>query len=484
LFGIKDAAGILHGPAGCFISHLQANFFSEEPSLDFYSTNLSHGDIVQGAEPRLEGIVRRLKSRNSNFLFFIISPHIQLIKEDTEGLIKKMKLKNYLIVQPPLGEELNAGKEKVMLALVDVMKSPIKKKAKSVNLLGPTYNTFNWKADVFELKRMLGNIGVSVNCVLTAGARMEDIKKAPEACLNICVYPYDCGVETAKAMQGKFKIPYLASQVAIGFENTSLWLRQIADFFRLDARRYIRQEIKDGFNLVKSALVLSFASEITVALSFENHNTYAYGISRYLKEELGMQICTISTGSRLVRSKLKDICDSILICPGIDEKKKIYEAKGPMMVLGNFYDLKLVSDIGLPNFLYADIPAHKYIFTENSPFMGYLGAKNILQLILNQVLGKLFLETKGKIEEPIAQQGVPWDVQAEKALMKISEMMPYFIRDLALKRLQKKAQDLAKERNAKVSLEVMKDVAYKYAPIKSRPGLNQIFQTAAENKKD
>lgn len=53
-----------------------------------------------------------------------------------------------------------------------------KKKIKNtVHIIGPTFSTFNWQADVFELKRMLSLIGIRVNTVMSAGATVAALKK-------------------------------------------------------------------------------------------------------------------------------------------------------------------------------------------------------------------------------------------------------------------------------------------------------------------
>jgi chlorophyllide a reductase subunit Z len=86
---------------------------------------------------------------------------------------------------------------------------PSKNKIKNaVNLIGPTFSTFNWQADVFELKRMLSSIGVKVNAVLTGGSTIAELKKAPQAALNVCMYPFDCGIKAAREMQKRFDISY------------------------------------------------------------------------------------------------------------------------------------------------------------------------------------------------------------------------------------------------------------------------------------
>jgi len=56
---------------------------------------------------------------------------------------------------------------------------------------------------------MLSSIGVKVNAVLTAASTVDELKKAPQAALNVCMYPFDCGIKVAKEMQKRFDISYV-----------------------------------------------------------------------------------------------------------------------------------------------------------------------------------------------------------------------------------------------------------------------------------
>ena len=56
---------------------------------------------------------------------------------------------------------------------------------------------------MFELKRMLSSIGVKINAMMSAGSTAAELKKTPQAALNLCSYPYDRGKKVAKEMHKK-----------------------------------------------------------------------------------------------------------------------------------------------------------------------------------------------------------------------------------------------------------------------------------------
>jgi chlorophyllide a reductase subunit Z len=344
-----------------------------------------------------------------------------------------------------------------------------------VNIIGPTFSTFNWQADVFELKRMLSLIGVKVNAVMSAGATVAELKKAPQAALNLCIYPYDCGQKVAAEMQKRFDVPYLDDSIPIGFENSSAWLQKIGRLLNIDTAAAIKDEMTNAWEFVRSNMVFSVAFEMSAALSLENNNTHAVGISRFLKNEMGMDVVMCAVSSPAAGEKIREVCDTVMVSPTIDDKREQFVAKSPMVIFGNFYDKKVSMDEGFTNFIFADIPTIGYLNSENCPFMGFMGAKYLVQAIVNEVYMKIFLETKGEIAGPISYGDIPWDTAAQEAMMKVSEMIPHFIRATAMKKLQQVAEQMAKERNSSITLAIMQEVADKYTPTKFKAKFSSVF---------
>jgi len=50
---------------------------------------------------------------------------------------------------------------------------------------------------------MPSSIGVKINAMMSAGSTVAKQKKAPQAALNLCIYPYDRGKKVAKEMHKK-----------------------------------------------------------------------------------------------------------------------------------------------------------------------------------------------------------------------------------------------------------------------------------------
>ncbi|MDX1777403.1 MAG: nitrogenase component 1 [Thermodesulfobacteriota bacterium] len=451
VLGITDARVVFHAPPGCYmIQHM--NTLCNEWYSDFYSTLLSYGNVMQGTEVQLEKILEKVVAEDPKAIIVVSSPVIEITGDDVEGVANKVGFDKTVVIRPPIGASLAEGKEQALLSLVDLMDPSVEKAERTVNLIGPTYNTFNWRADVFELKRMLTAIGVGVNTVLTADCTVCDIEKTPGAQLNLCMYPYDCGEELARTMQERFDIPYFSNHVPIGFRESAAWLEQIAGFFNIDAKAYLADEMKSGLDIFTSLLVSNTFFESSVALSTDNCDTYSVGLSSFLARELGMDVCLASVSTEKAAGKVEEACSKVLLNPSTDEKKNLLLDRSPTIVLGNYYDLKLSTDLGFKNFLFADIPLIGYIFSETTPFMGFMGAKHLIQSMGNEIYTKIFIETKGEMEGVISSGEVEWDLDAERALGKIAELLPHCVRSSAIKKLHQVADEIAVERDTRVTL--------------------------------
>jgi len=481
--GIKDARTIFHAPPGCYINQ-HVNILVNDWTAELYSTNLSYANVMQGAEDKLEITLRKVLDKKPAAVIIVTAPSVEVTRDDVEGVVHKVGFKDAVVVRPPIGGTVSEGKEELFLRLLDIMKPSRKKIKNAVNLIGPTFSTFNWQADVFELKRMLSRIGVKVNAVLTAGSTIAELKKAPQAALNVCMYPFDCGKKVAQEMQKRFDISYVDDIIPIGFEQSAAWLQKIAQLLKIAAAAAIKDEMTNAWEFVRANMVFSVMFEMSAALSLENNNSHAVGISHFLKNEMGIDMVMCSVSSAEAGEKVREVCDTVLVSPTIDEKRELFVAKSPMVIFGNFYDKKVSMDEGFTNFIFADIPTIGYLNTENCPFMGFMGAKYLVQAIVNEVYMKIFLETKGELAGPISYGDIAWDTQAQEALMKISEMIPHFVRATAMKKLQQVAEQMAKERNSAITLAIMQEVADKYTPTKFKAKFSSVFGDAVAGQAD
>ena len=218
---------------------------------------------------------------------------------------------------------------------------------------------------------------------------------------------------------------------------------------------------------------------MTAALSLENHNTYAVGISEFLNKEVGVSIVMAALSNPEAAKRIEAVCDDVLINATIEEKRDKFVETGPMVIYGNFYDKKVSLDEGFKNFIFSDIPTIGYLSSENCPFMGFMGAKYLVEGLVNEVYMGIFLETKGDMMGPISSGVVAWDMPAEQAMLKVGEMIPHFVRATALKKLHQEAEKIAQERGTNVTIAIFREVSDKFTPTKFKAKFSQVFEDDA-----
>jgi hypothetical protein len=276
-------------------------------------------------------------------------------------------------------------------------------------------------------------------------------------------------------MQERFAMPFLSGHVPIGFRESSAWLEEIARFFHIDAGHYLAREIKNGLDLFTSLLVSNTFFESSVAISTDNCDSYSVGLSGFLQRELGMQVSFAAVSTEKAAEKIAGAAGRVLLNASIEEKKELLLETSPTVILGNYYDLKLSTDLGFKNFLFADIPLIGYIFSETTPFMGFMGAQHLIQSIGNEIYTKIFIETKGGLEGAISSGEVHWELDAEQALGRIAQLLPHFVRSIAIKKLHQVADEIAVDRGTSVNLAILREVAERYTPTRFKAKFSTMF---------
>ncbi len=103
------------------------------------------------------------------------------------------------------------------------------KKVKRVNLLGLNIWQRYISGDVEELSRLFELCGIELNASLCVDCTLEDLKRLPEADLNVVLYP-ETGLQAAKYLEEVLGMPYYVCEYPpIGFKATENVFKDICD---------------------------------------------------------------------------------------------------------------------------------------------------------------------------------------------------------------------------------------------------------------
>jgi len=190
-------------------------------------------EIVFGGENALkEALINANKLYKNPLLFIVLVGDVpSIIGDDVEGVVESANIDKDVIVIEGAGYKgsMKDGYENALLKLAELLEEK-EKIPKSVNLIGFCPDDFKVEADIKEIKRLLNDLGIRVNAVIS-NCTYEEFKNSPSAELNVVIGQ---GVEFAKYMEKEFGIPYIEVNYPYGIEGTKSFLKRICDKLNVD----------------------------------------------------------------------------------------------------------------------------------------------------------------------------------------------------------------------------------------------------------
>lgn len=248
--GISDAYMVANGPAWCYFYALRT---SESPGLHlgqrFHCTYPSNDAVVFGTEKHVKETLSSIKDMPSKPGLVLLenSCALSLIGDDLAGFAADADMPCPIITMDSGGTlgDYWAGYKKALketLKLVDFSRykeeNLIEKRSlegrsdeKSdllVNFIGCSTHYYNEYNDMEELSDLLASFGIGVHVKIALGHTMKDLETLGKASLNIVIHK-ELGEESAKWLEKKLKIPYIAPILPYGLKGTQAWVETVLE---------------------------------------------------------------------------------------------------------------------------------------------------------------------------------------------------------------------------------------------------------------
>jgi light-independent protochlorophyllide reductase subunit B len=403
----KNVHAIMHAPLGDDYFNVMRSMLERE--RDFTPVTASIVDrhvLARGSQEKVvENITRKDKEENPDLIVLTPTCTSSILQEDLQNFVNRAGLdsqSDVLLadVNHYRVNELQAADrtlEQIVRFYIDKARKKnelkIEKTTKpSANLLGIFTLGFHNQHDCRELKRLLTDLGITVNEILPEGGSVPNIKKLPNAWFNLVPYR-EVGLMTANYLQKEFNMPYVAI-TPMGLLDTEKCIREIVKVvknqnssYNFDFENYIDRQTRfvsqaawfsrsiDCQNLTgKKAIVFGDA-------------THAVSMTKILAREMGIRVVCSGTYCKhdadWFRDQVDGFCDEVLITDDHTQVADMIARIEPAAIFGTQMERHIGKRLDIPCGVIS-APVHIQNFPLGfRPFLGYEGTNQISDLVYN-----------------------------------------------------------------------------------------------------
>ncbi len=454
----KNVHAIMHAPLGDDYFNVMRSMLERE--RDFTPVTASIVDrhvLARGSQNKVvETITRKDKEEKPDLILLTPTCTSSILQEDLQNFVDKASLeaKSDVIladVNHYRVNELQAADrtlEQVVRFYIEKAKKQgnldlSKSKKPSANILGIFTLGFHNQHDCRELKKLLNDLGVSINLIIPEGGSVTDLQKLPQAWFNIVPYR-EAGLMTGNYLLKEFDMP-LISTTPMGVVDTAVFVRQIG---KIVSKGVVKE---DSATLMKSnqlflkeskrplvgqlvPLESSSSSEARVCTTqvlesgkmrstedpFEEYidqqtrfvsqaawfsrsidcqnltgkksvvfgdSTHAASMTRILAREMGVRVCCAGTYCKhdadWFREQVQGFCDEVLITDDHTQVGDMIARIEPATIFGTQMERHIGKRLDIPCGVISS-PVHIQNFSLGyRPFLGYEGTNQIADLVYN-----------------------------------------------------------------------------------------------------
>lgn len=357
LYPITDALHLIHGPIGCasYTWDIRgATSTGRQLHRLSFSTDLTEKEVIYGGETKLFNCLCELIEKHTPKAAFVYATCIAgIIGDDIAAICRKAEAKYGIPVLAVMSEGFKGTKKDGYRAACDALGELIgtgdtsATSPYSVNILGD----FNIAGETDIIRKYYERMGVEVVATITGDGRIDDIRRAHGAKLNI-VQCSGSMTYLAKDMKDKYGIPFVRVSY-VGIEDTSAALYAVAEHFKNDEIFQRTQElIHEEVDAIMPEL-----RKIRADLKGRKAAVYtggafkAFSLVRSLRT-IGMKTVIVGsqTGSKEDYEQLRELCDPGTVL--VDDTNPVELAKfireqGADIFIGGVKERPLAFKLGL-----------------------------------------------------------------------------------------------------------------------------------------
>ena len=317
---------------------------------------------------------------------------------------------------------------------------------------------FHNQHDCRELKRLLSDLGITVNEIIPEGGTVDQLQQLPRAWFNIVPYR-EVGLMTALYLENEFGMPYVAT-TPMGVVATAEFIREIERCMNhwlppllgttVDYTQYIDHQtrfISQAAWFSRSIDCQNLTGKKAVVFGDATHAAY---MTQILAREMGVHVVCAGTYCQHDASWFSEhvhgYCDEVLITDDHTQVGDMIARLEPAAIFGTQMERHIGKRLAIPCGVIS-APVHIQNFPLGyRPFLGYEGTNQIADLVYNSfTLGmedhllEIFggHDTKEVITKALSTESdLTWDTESQAELTKI----PGFVRGKIKRNTEKYAR--------------------------------------------
>ncbi|EKQ53815.1 MULTISPECIES: nitrogenase component 1 [unclassified Clostridium] len=380
------------------------------------STNVTEKHIVFGGEERLkEQIQSTLEVMDGDLYVVVTGCMVEMIGDDVVAVVKDFgEVEKPVIVVPTPSFKGNSyyGYDLLLEGLIKQYIKPQEEKIKKqVNILGivPGQDVF-WKGNLKEIKRILGLIGIKANTLFGEGETLDDIKESAGASLNIVLSDI-YGKKAAESYKETHNIPYITTQLPIGYIQTEKFVRIVGKYFNISKRvidKALENERNIYYDYFERFLDIYTDADLQRYSIIVGDANYAPALARFVSDELGWlpELAVITdllndseknkiseqfkgfesgleptvkfdSNTSSVKRYLREVWEP-------NNNQRYYDSMTPIVVIGSVYEKDLAASINSP-LVTVSYPITNRIVLNRS-YIGFNGGLTLTEDILSSLV--------------------------------------------------------------------------------------------------
>jgi light-independent protochlorophyllide reductase subunit B len=476
----KNVHAIMHAPLGDDYFNVMRSMLSRERDFTPVTTSVVDRNVLaRGSQEKVvDNITRKDREEHPDLIVLTPTCTSSILQEDLHNFVERAQLESQgdvllADVNHYRYNELQAA-DRTLQQIVQYYIAKARKRDElptgkterpSVNILGMSTLGFHNNHDCTELKRLMNDLGITVNAVIPEGASVYELKNLPQAWFNLVPYR-ELGLPTATYLQEEFGTPYV-DITPMGVVETARCIRAIQTTLNEQGA-----EVNYESYIDEQTRFVSQAAWFSRSIDCQNltgkkavvfgDNTHAAAMTKILSREMGIRVVLAGTyckyDSDWFREQVSGYCDEVLISEDNAEIANAIARLEPAAIFGTQMERHVGKRLDIPCGVIAS-PIHIQNFPVGyKPFLGYEGANQMVDLIYNSfTLGmedhllEIFggHDTKEVITKGVsANSDLNWNKEANAELNKV----PGFVRG----KVKRNTEKFARERGfSEITLEVM-----------------------------